>query len=78
MHLTDEVKNQLLEQNTDILAIPPSCASTYQPMDVRIKKAIMQNFWVNYVSSLFEIFPDETNQDWNFKLPLPTRQHMVD
>ena len=47
-------------------------------MDVRIKKAILQNFWVNYVSSLFEIFPDETNQDWNFKLPLPTRQHMVD
>ena len=36
-HLTDGVKAQLLESNSDILPIPASYTSTCQPMDVSLK-----------------------------------------
>ena len=34
VHLTDAVKNQLMEGNSDILATPAGCTSNSQPMDV--------------------------------------------
>ena len=37
-HLTDGVKNQLLEGNTNILAMPTGCTSKCQPMDVCLNK----------------------------------------
>ena len=33
-HLTDRIKNQLLEGNSNILAMPADCASKCQPIDV--------------------------------------------
>ena len=33
-HLTDGIKNQLLEDNSDILALPVGCTSEWQPMNV--------------------------------------------
>ena len=50
-HLSDGVKAQLLESNSDIpdiLPIPAGCTSKCQPMDVRYKKpfkAIMRRCW---------------------------------
>ena len=37
-HLTDGVKTQLLESNSDILPIPAGCTSKCQPMDVSLNK----------------------------------------
>ena len=37
-HLTDGVKNQLSEGNSNILAMPAGCTSKCQPMDVCLNK----------------------------------------
>ena len=78
-HLTDEVKKQLLESSTDTLTIPTGCTSKCQPMDVSLNKpfkAILRKCWIKYVADVVETFP-ERNTDSSFKLPLPTRQHML-
>ena len=78
-HLTDGVKTQLLESNSDILPIPAGCTSKCQPMDASLNKpfkAVLRRCWVKYVASAAEGFPD-ANSDTSFILPVPTRQHMI-
>ena len=41
-------------------------------------KAILRKCWVKDVSGVVEHLSAEANQDPNFKLPAPTRQHMAD
>ena len=53
MHLTEGVKHQSLESNSDILATPAGCTWKCQPMDVCLKKsfkAILRKCWVQYVT----------------------------
>ena len=79
-HLTDGVKSQLLENDSDILPIPAGCTSKCQLVDVRLNKpfkAVLRRCWVKYFASVVEGFPD-ANTDTSFKLPVPTRQHMMD
>ena len=40
-------------------------------------KAVLRRCWVKYVASAVESFPD-ANSDSSFKLPVPTRQNMID
>ena len=78
-HKMDDVQNQLVENKSDILMIPPGCMSIYQPMDVCINKpfkAILCKCWVTYISKIIEQMPATTPDD--FKLPPPSRQDMVD
>ena len=56
VHLTDGVKNQLLEGKSDIAAKPAGCTSKYQPMDVCLNKpfkAILTKCWIRN----FQVFP---------------------
>lgn len=79
-HLTESVKNQLLKEECDTLAIPAGCTSKCQPMDVCLNrpfKAVLRKCWVKYISDTIEEFPSST-EDPNFKIPSPTRQDMVD
>ena len=78
--VTEGVKAQLLESKSDILPIPAGCTSKCQPMDVCLNKpfkAVLRRCWVKYVASVVESFPD-ANSDSSFKLPVPTRQNMID
>lgn len=77
-HLTDGVKTQLLESNSDILQVPAGCTSKCQPMDVCLNKpfkAVLRKCWVQYVSSVVESFSE--GSDGKSKIPVPTRQHMI-
>ena len=79
-HLAEGVKAQLLESKSDILPIPAGCNSKCQPMDVCLNKpfkAVLRRCWVKYAVSVVESFPD-ANSDSSFKLPVPTRQNMID
>ena len=79
-HLTERVKAQLLESKSDILPIPAGCTSKCQPMDVFLNKpfkAVSRRCWVTYVANVVESFPD-ANSDSSFKLPVSTRQNMID
>jgi len=38
-HTVDNVKNQLVEKNTNIAIIPGGCTSKLQPLDVLINKS---------------------------------------
>ena len=78
--MTDGVKAQLLESNSDILPTPAGCISKCQSVDVSLDKqfkAVLIRSWVKYASSVVEGFTD-ANNDTSFKLPVPTRQHMID
>ena len=58
--------------------IPLGCTSKCQPMGVCINKpfkVILRKCWVIYVSKIIEQMPVTTP---NFKLPVPSRQDMVD
>ena len=79
VHLTDGVKVQLLEIKSNVLPIPADCTSKCQPTDVSLKKPLkaVLRCLVTYVESVVEGFPD-ANSDTSFKLPVPTRQHMID
>ena len=78
--MTDGVKAQLLKSKSVILPIPAGCTSKCQPMDVSLNKpfkAVLRRSWVKYVASVIEGFLD-ANSDTSFKLPVLTRQHMID
>ena len=78
-HKTDDVQSKLVENKSDILMVPPGCTSKCQPMDVCINKtvkAILRQCWVNYISKIIEQIQATTPDD--FKLPLPSRQDIVD
>ena len=79
VHLTDGVKVQSLEVKSNVLPIPADCTSKCQPTDVSLKKPLkaVLRCLVTYVESVIEGFPD-ANSDTSFKLPVPTRQHMID
>ena len=71
-HQTDGVKAQLLESNS-------GCTSKCQSVDVNLNKpfkAVLKRCWVKYVASAADSFPD-ANSDITFKLPVPTRHHMI-
>ena len=40
-------------------------------------KAILKKYWVKYVSSVVESFPEAISNS-SFKLSVPTPQHMID
>ena len=40
-------------------------------------KAVLRRYWVKYVASAVESFPDAIS-DSSFKLPVPARQNMID
>ena len=42
----------------------------------RLFKAILRKCWVKYVASVIESFPDGNSS--NSKIPVPTRQQMID
>ena len=68
-----------MESNTDTLTIPTGSTSKCQPMDVSLNKtlkAILGKCWTKYVADVVETFP-ESNTNSGFKLPVPTRQHML-
>ena len=49
-------------------------------MDVSLNKpftAILRKCWIKYVADVVELF-SERNTDSSFKLPVPTREHMLD
>ena len=74
-----DVQSKLVKNKSDILIIPPGCMSKCQLMDVCINKpfkAILHKCWVNYISKMIKQMPATTPND--FKLPLPSRQDMVD
>ena len=78
--LTDGSKAQLLKRNSDILPIPAGCTSKCQPMHVSLNKpfkAVSRRCGEKYVASAVKGFPD-ANNDASFKLPVPTRQHIID
>ena len=78
--MTEGIKAQLLESKSDILPIPAGCTSKCQPMDVCLNKpfkAVLRRCWVKYVATVVESFPG-ANSDSSFKLPVPTRQSMID
>ena len=79
IHLTDGVKAQLLESNSDILPTPAGCTSKCKPMNFSLNKpfkAALRRYWIKYVASVVQGFPD-ANSDTSLKLPIPTRQHMI-
>ena len=79
-HLTHGVKTQLLESKSDILPTPAGCTSKCQSMDVSLNKPFktaLRRSWVEYVASVIEGFLN-ANSDTSFKLPVLTRQHMID
>ena len=79
MLLLRTLEKQLLESNTNTLTIPADCTSKCQPMDVSLNKpfkAILRKFWIKYVADVVETFL-ERKTDSSLKLPVPTRQHML-
>ena len=76
-HKTDDVQSKLVENESDILMIPPECTSKCQSMDVCINKlkAILRKCSVNYISKIIEQMPATTPDD--FKLHPPSRQDMA-
>ena len=64
-NLTGGVKNQLLEGNSNILAMSAGCTSKCQPMNVclnKLFKTILRKCWVKmYVSSVVESFAEAYN-----------------
>ena len=78
-HLINGVKAQLWESNSDILPISAGCISKCQPMDSLNKpfKAVLRRCWVKYFASVVEGF-HHANSVTRFKLPVLTRQHMID
>ena len=78
-HLTDGVKAQFLESNSDILPITAGCTSKCQSMDVGLNipfKVVLRRCWLKYAISVVEGFPN-ANSDASFNLPVPTHQFMI-
>ena len=65
---------------TNKIALPTSCTSKCQPLNVSLNKpfkAILRKFWIKYVTDVVKTFL-ERNTDSSFKLPEPIRLHMFD
>ena len=79
-HLTDGIKNQLLEGNSNILAMPADCASKCQPINICLNepfKTILRKYQVKHVSTVVGSFAEACN-DSSFKLPVPTCRYIAD
>ena len=80
-HLTDGVKIQLLEGNSNIFAVPASSTSKCQPMGVCLNKpfkAILRKCSVKYVQVLPKVLRKHAINNSSFKLPVQTRRYMTD
>ena len=60
--------------------VPPGCTSKCQPANACISKpfkGVLRNCWEDYVADIVTNFSEEEQNSEKFKLPLPSRQAIV-
>ena len=80
-HHTDPVKEEMFANSTDPVKVPEGCTSKSQPLDVSINrpfKLVLGECWEKYVLSIIDTLSPDMISDPTYKLPAPSRQHIVD